>query len=207
MSARHVDVDDINDRVIELLDHNTEKVYTGVDSTGNCDNGDIDDIILPEYLNTLNPSNFPPHKLKLRFDCIIMLLRNLSPSEGLCNGTRLQVLDLSNNLLKCRILTGDKMNNIVFIHRITLYCEDIYPFTFKRRQFPVKIAFAMTIYKSQGQTFEKVGIDLRKDVFNHGHLYVAFSRVRSWQSLQIFLSEQRLNNNVKNYVYKELFKE
>ncbi|XP_044005887.1 ATP-dependent DNA helicase pif1-like [Aphidius gifuensis] len=121
LAARHVDVDEISSRVIELLDHSTEKIYTGMDSTENCDNGDIDDVILPEYLSTLNPPNFPPYELKLRLHCIVMLLRNLSPSEGLCNGTRLQILDLSNNLLKCRILTGDMANNIVFIHRVTLY--------------------------------------------------------------------------------------
>ncbi|XP_043474478.1 uncharacterized protein LOC122506401 [Leptopilina heterotoma] len=63
---------------------------------------------LPEYLNTLNPSNFPPYELRLRANCIVMLLRNLSINEGLCNGTRMQVLELSNNLLRCRVLTGDK---------------------------------------------------------------------------------------------------
>ncbi|XP_043485189.1 uncharacterized protein LOC122513026 [Leptopilina heterotoma] len=59
----------------------------------------------PEYLNTLNPSNFLPYELRLRANCIVMLLRNLSINEGLCNGTRMQVLELSNNLLRCRILT------------------------------------------------------------------------------------------------------
>ncbi|EFN60707.1 Uncharacterized ATP-dependent helicase YHR031C, partial [Camponotus floridanus] len=82
----------------------------------------------------------------------------------------------------------------------TLYCENIYPFIFKRRQFPIKLA--MTINKSQGQTFDKVGIDLRKDVFNHGQLYVVFSRVRTWQALKIYLGGQRDNKKVKNYVYK-----
>lgn len=107
-----------------------------------------------------------------------MLIRNLSINEGLCNGTRLRVIDFSNHLLKCKILSGDKRNNIVFLNRITLYCDNEYPFTFKRRQFPIKLAFAMTINKAQGQTFQKIGIDLRRDVFNHGQLYVAMSRVR-----------------------------
>ncbi|XP_044005869.1 uncharacterized protein LOC122850876 [Aphidius gifuensis] len=170
-------VDNINDKVVQFLDKDTEKIFTGIDSTENCDNGELNNSILPEYLNTLNPPNFPPYELKLRLYCIVMLLRNISQSEGLCNGTRLQILSMSNNLLKCKILTGDKANDIVFIHRITLYCEDVYPFTFKRRQFPIKIAFGMTINKCQGQTFEMVGVDLRKDVFNHGQLYVAFSRI------------------------------
>lgn len=204
LSARNADVEELNKNVVELLDINTERIYTSVDSVENCDNGDINEAILPEYLNTLNPPLFPPYELKLRTNCIVMLIRNLSISEGLCNGTRLLILELGNNILRCIILTGDKRGDIVFINRITLYCENVYPFTFKRRQFPIKLAFAMTINKSQGQTFEQVGIDLRKDVFTHGQLYVAFSRVRSWEGLKIYLGNQR-NNTVKNYVFHELF--
>ncbi|XP_034945108.1 uncharacterized protein, partial [Chelonus insularis] len=181
--SRNVDVNRINNETVQLLDYDTEKVFTSIDSTENCDNGDIDDVILPEYLNTLNPPNFPFHELILRKFCIVMLLRNLNISEGLCNGTRLMILELGNNILKCKILNGDKSGEIAFISRITLYCEDIYPFTFKRRQFPIVLAFAITINKAQGQTFDMIGIDLTKDIFNHGQLYVAFSRVRSWETL------------------------
>lgn len=105
------------------------------------------------------------------------------------------VIELADHLLKCKILTGDKAGDIVFLNRITLYCENIYPFTFSRRQFPIKLAFAMTINKSQGQTFDKIGLDLRKDVFNHGQLYVAFSRIRSWQSLRVYLGIYRVSQN------------
>ena len=96
-----------------------------------------------------------------------MLIRNLSINEGLCNGTRLLILDLDNNLLRCEICTGNKIGEIVFLNRITLYCENIYPFIFRRRQFPVKLAFAITINNSQGQTFDKIAIDPRKDIFSH----------------------------------------
>lgn len=63
----------------------------------------------------------------------------------------------------------------------------------------------MMIVKAQGQTLEKVAIDLRSDVFSHGQLYAAFSRVRSWSSLKVYLRENNTNLIVKNYVYKELF--
>ena len=63
----------------------------------------------------------------------------------------------------------------------------------------------MTINKSQGQTFDNIIIDLRRDVFNHGQLYVAMSRVRSWESLKIYLGCQKTNTTIKNYVYKELY--
>jgi ATP-dependent DNA helicase PIF1 len=45
------------------------------------------------------------------------------------------------------------------------------PFSFKRLQFPVKVSFAITINKAQGQTFKYVGIDLRTECFSHGQLY------------------------------------
>lgn len=206
LSARNADVDEINKQVVELLDTFEERIYTSTDSTENCnDNGEIGEVLLPEYLNSLSPSSLPPYELRLRPNCIIMLIRNLSINEGLCNGTRLMIIELTDHLLKCKILTGDKVGDIVFLNRITLYCENVYPFTFKRRQFPIKLAFAMTINKSQGQTFDKVELDLRKDVFNHGQLYVAFSRVRNWEAIKVYLGSQRKNKQVKNYVYKEIY--
>ncbi|KYN18631.1 ATP-dependent DNA helicase PIF1, partial [Trachymyrmex cornetzi] len=205
LSARNADVDEINEKVVKLLDETTERIYTNVDILEINDNEDIYicEAITTEYLNSLNPTSLPPHELRLRKYTVIMLIRNLNVSEGLCNGTRLLILDLESNLLRCEILSGNKIGEIIFLNRITLYCENIYPFTFKRRQFPVKLAFAMTINKSQGQTFEKVVVDLRKNIFNHGQLYVALSRVRSWDSLKVYLKDSNLNQ-VKNYVYKEV---
>lgn len=89
-----------------------------------------------------------------------MLLRNMN-----CNGTRLQVVDFTNHVMKGKILNGDKIGNIVSINRITLYSNEEYPFRLKRRQFPIRLAFAMSINKAQGQTLKKVGMDLQRDVF------------------------------------------
>ncbi|KMQ82814.1 atp-dependent dna helicase pif1-like protein, partial [Lasius niger] len=85
LSARNVDVDEINKKVVELLDITNERIYTSVDSAVNNDNSDIGEALLPEYLNSLSPSSLPPHELRLRPNCIIMLIRNLSINEGLCN--------------------------------------------------------------------------------------------------------------------------
>ncbi|XP_015078482.2 uncharacterized protein LOC107022360 [Solanum pennellii] len=77
-------VDDINDMLISRFS-NIEKVYIAIDET-------IDPKDQSEYedfLHTLNPTGLPPYKLTLKKNCPIMLLRNLNPCEGLCNGTRL----------------------------------------------------------------------------------------------------------------------
>ena len=106
LAARNIDVNEINKTVVSLLDSYNERVYTSVDSADHCDdNGLMGEGILPEYLNSLNPENLPPHELHLRVNSIV--IRNISIHEGLCNGTRLRILDLNNNLLKCKILTGD----------------------------------------------------------------------------------------------------
>ena len=91
-------MNEINKTVVSLLDIYNKRVYTSVDSTDHCDdNGLMGEGILPEYLNSLNPQNLPPHELHLRVNSIVMLIRNISIHEGLCNGTRLRILDLNNN--------------------------------------------------------------------------------------------------------------
>ncbi len=89
------------------------------------------------------------------------------------------------------------------------------PFSITRITFPVCLSFAMTINKSQGQTFDRVGLLLKHPVFSHGQLYVAFSRVRNAKNLRIqidpkCLVETNKNSMVKkilNVVYKEILNE
>lgn len=60
----------------------------------------------------------PRFKLEIKVGCPIMVLRNLAPSEGLCNGTRLLVTRCGQHVIEAKILTGDKAGEIVFIPRI-----------------------------------------------------------------------------------------
>ncbi|KAF8870490.1 hypothetical protein BD779DRAFT_536572 [Infundibulicybe gibba] len=79
-----------------------------------------------------------------------------------------------------------------------------FAFQFTRRQFPVRLAFALTINKAQGQSVKYVGIDLRVPVFAHGQLYVALSRATTRRNIRVLLSsEASLNTNTKNVVYPE----
>ena len=91
-----------------------------------------------------------------------MLLRNLDPSNGLCNGTRMVLLAIRPHVLECRVLSGKHKGNMVFIPRITLTpSSEELPFPLSHRQFPVHLAFLMTINKSQGQSVTNVGLDLQ----------------------------------------------
>merc|ERR1712208_36256 len=74
-----------------------------------------------EYLNTLTPSGMPNHRLFLKHGMPLMLLRNLNPKMGLCNGTRLIFHKVHNiYLLECSIAGGEYDGRKVLIPRITL---------------------------------------------------------------------------------------
>ena len=96
---------------------------------------------------------------------------------------------------------------MVLIPRIMLRSKDReFPFEWSRRQFPVRVAFAMTINKSQGQTLSKVGVWLNDSCFGHGQLYVCISCVGSPKNIRFAI---RKIDNVpghltSNVVYKEI---
>jgi ATP-dependent DNA helicase PIF1 len=113
---------------------------------------------------------------------------------------------MGRKLLRCLILTGTSKGQQVLLPRINnIYEGPEVPFEMKRVQFPVRLCFAMTINKSQGQTFKKVGIDLTEPVFSHGQLYVACSRVGSLQSLWFITGQESEQQTTANVVYNEVF--
>ena len=163
-----------------------------------------------EYLNTINLSSLPPHLLKLKVGASVILLRNLSPSTGMCNGTRLRVVRISQRVIECEILAGKYAGNMVLIPRIPLASSSTadLPFDFQRTQFPIRLAFAMTIKKAQGQTLKHVGLCLTEPVFTHGQLYVVISQITDGENLRIIIPdtpEAHREGKIKNLVYSELF--
>ena len=113
-----------------------------------------------------------------------------------------------NYFLECTIVGGDFNNRRVLIPRITTKPKDReFPFEWSRRQFPIRVAFAMTINESQGQTLLNVGVWLGDPCFSHGQLYVAVSRVGSPSSITLAIRsiEDKPVNSTCNVVYKEVF--
>ena len=127
-----------------------------------------------EYLNEMTPSGLPDHHLMLKVGAPVMLLRNLQAgnSVSLRNGTRMVVIQMMERALEVEVAVGINKGLTVFLPRIPHYDKSgDYPFTVVRRQFPVRLAFLVTINKGQGQENERVGIDLPSPVFAHGQLY------------------------------------
>jgi len=103
------------------------------------------------------------------------------------------VLNVRRKILQCTIISKDRRfrGKVVLIPRIRLSPNaETLPVLLKRLQFPVRVAFAMTINKSQGQSVEHVGINLQTLVFSYKQLYVAFSRCTSSLNISVLLLEQ-----------------
>ncbi|KAG2561425.1 hypothetical protein PVAP13_8KG217001 [Panicum virgatum] len=132
-----------------------------------------------DFLNSITLNGLPPHELKVKKNCPLILLRNLDPHNGFCNGTRLVVRGFQNNLIDAEIVNGQHARKRAFIPTIPMSpSEDLtLLFKFKRKQFLIRLSFAMTINKAQGQTISNVGIYLPEPVFSHGQLYVALSAI------------------------------
>jgi hypothetical protein len=211
LAPRNSDVGDLNRQILESMS-GEEVVFLSVDSVvdeaGADDGSQGRDTFPAEFLRTLNPSGLPPGELRLKPGCPIILLRNLCPSQGLCNGTRMVVVRTSRRVLEAKVIGGEHHGETVFIPRITLTPTEGqtgFAFLLKRHQFPVNLAFALTINKAQGQSVKEVGIDLRVPVFSHGQLYVALSRATNSRNISILLPDaDRNTGQTCNVVYPEV---
>jgi len=176
LAPKNDDVNEINKEILAMLPGDVIE-YKSVNTVVDADEA----VNYPtEFLNSLDPAGLPQHRLILKVGSPIILLRNLDPPK-LCNGTRLCVTKLMKNIIQAVILTGKGKGEIIFIPLIP---TDL-PFNFKRLQFSVRLAFSITINKSQGQYLKFCGVDLRSPCFSHGQLYVACFRVVSPKNLYI----------------------
>ena len=195
-----------NDTVAEFNEYLLGKLPTPEKTFFSADTADLDDSEDQppiELLQSFNPPSLPPSRLRLKVGAPVMVLRNLYPSQGLCNGTRMVVTRMASRCIEARILGGPFHGAIRLIPRIKLTSTPgQLPYIVSRTQFPTRLCFAMTINKSQGQSFNPVGVDLRVAPLAHGQLYVVLSRVTDVNNLFMLLREE--NQTIMNIVYPEV---
>ncbi|XP_071928011.1 uncharacterized protein [Coffea arabica] len=206
LTPKNTSVEDINEMMIQRFPGQLF-TYTSSDQT-------VDQRFQADYedfLNSQNPKGLPPHKLMLKESCPLILLRNLNPAEGLCNGTRLICRQLRRHTICAEIAFGQHKGKKIFIPRIPLQTPDNEKngIPFIRRQFPVRLCFAMTINKAQGQTLDYVGVYLKEPVFSHGQLYVALSRAKTADAVKVLIlpgtfAEIKTDCKTRNIVFDEI---
>jgi ATP-dependent DNA helicase PIF1 len=155
LAPKNIDVDEVNNAILELLSEELHR-YLSANSLTPIEEGasvvagvSMDSLYSVEFLNTLQFSGIVNHKLKLKVGMPILLLRNLNQSIGLCNGTRLIVKRLGHCVIEAKIITGNNVGKRVFIPCIIMSpSRTDWPFVLHCCQFPVRVAFAITINKS-----------------------------------------------------------
>ena len=185
--------------------------------------GDVNPLrqdVTSDMLESFDIASLPPHALRLKVGCSVMLIVNLNVKRGLCNGQRMIVREMADDVLVCRIATGEFRGKTVFLPRkVFVESQDKteMPGTLTRKQFPIRLAHAITINKSQGQTLDRVGLYLNVPCFSHGQLYVALSRVKTRDDIRLCIvdgpkqgrlhKDGRKNNPIytQNIVYLATF--
>ncbi|GFU99553.1 ATP-dependent DNA helicase PIF1 [Trichonephila clavipes] len=189
LAAKNIDVNTINFTIQHRIPSETT-TYKSIDTVEN--QGEV--VNYPtEFLNSLDLPGMPPHVLTLKIGVPIILLRNINPPR-LSNGTRLSVKKMMNNVIEATILTGKFKGEDVLLPRIPMIPTDM-PFEFKRLQFPVRLAFSVTINKAQGQSLQVCGLNLENPCFSHGQLYVACSRVGKPSDLFVYAPDGKTRKN------------
>lgn len=211
----------LNARFIDNFKPTDEEGYITLTSHNNTANS-----INKEKLNSLSKKpfhfkakitgNFPPHtfpteeKLEFKVGAQVLFIKNdASPEKLYFNGKIGQVTRISKDeiYVKCPTdleeikVTAVEWDNVKYsLNEGTKEVEEDVVGTFS--QFPLKLAWAITIHKSQGLTFERVIIDAQS-AFAHGQVYVALSRCTSFEGIvlrsQIAYSSVKTDAVVKNY--------
>ena len=109
-----------------------------------------------------------------------MLLKNLDIPNGLANGSRGVVTGFDGDMPRVRFLNGQER----VIEQNIWEVEENDKKILRAQQVPLKVAYAISIHKSQGCSLDYAEIDL-SDVFEYGQAYVGLSRVKSLEGLSI----------------------
>lgn len=142
-----------------------------------------EDVGAPIGVSFLEKNCQAPTELKLKEGAFVMLLKNM-PDHGLVNGSSGRVTRLGRDYVRVAFLDQYGDEQLVKLKPETWdYIQDGKSIA-TRVQIPLRLAYAQTIHKSQGQTLQTAYIDLRK-VFAEGHVYTGLSRVTSAEGLYL----------------------
>lgn len=208
LSSREVDFSDFDSEILHLFSTNeeaenynslklktlmnAERCYSSKDIIYNYkNNGSTENIVIenPDFLNSYNLRIFKtlekdckaPMFLKLKVGCRVILLKNLNFKQKLVNGSTGTIYKLQDDSITINFDNGIKYT-MTSKEKFEYWSEGVLKAT--REQYPLSLAYGVTIHKSQGMTLNKVIIDFNR-IFADGQAYVALSRVKTLKGLHI----------------------
>lgn len=156
-----------------------------------------------DYIASLSMKGAPPWMLQLKLGAKYMCIRNLDQTRGIINGTMLRLIAIGRRYVQVQVMTGKSKGSCELfmksVFTITPEASGL-PFTMTRTQYPMIPAYCLSVHKAQGQSLHTVGLVFESDPFTHGQLYVALSRVGSWE--RVFAYHQ--GDDIRNVVLKHL---
>ena len=197
MQFDYDDLDSLNERYLpEATIDEPFLTLCSVNSLANTINAQrLAEIEEPSYFFTADVKNefnlklYPAeYRLELKKDAQVVLLRN-DPEKRFVNGSLAIITEINEERVVAKISKEDDTTIEIELPRMTwentryrisadkensIESEVIGSFT----QYPVRLAWAVTIHKSQGKTYDRIAIDLGRGAFEHGQSYVALSRCR-----------------------------
>jgi hypothetical protein len=214
----HKDVDIINDTMKDIMretiinsdryssasDQDRQKLIRDYQSVNYALGVNGDRVSKPEFDAYDHPS-LPPRLLQLHVGAPVQLLRNFNGYKGLANGTKCIVKELHEHFIILEVVSGTYRNQS---DRRVTFClpkvrlessEAVLGMHFVRETFPIKLSYAITVHKAQGQTIKRVGIYLPSPSFSHGMWYTSTSRVQSFEHLQVFIPEPPEDSDLPKY--------
>lgn len=175
LTARNATANGINQRELKRLTH-PEETY------------------LAKVSGNFKPNLFPTESaLRLKKDAQVMFIKN-DPDKRFVNGTIGKVESLTPDQVNVSIYDEDGKPQLIELTPMDweilkykpsdkdpnqIETETVGTFT----QYPLRLAWAVTIHKAQGKTFDKVIIDMGRGAFEHGQTYVALSRCRTLEGI------------------------
>ena len=182
--TRNAEVDTINRKNMEALDgeRRTFEAKTVVTTTTTATASSHMDPEIQRGLAKLDADAPYSPMLELCVGAQVMLLTNMNQEQGLVNGSRGIVTGYSPGGLPLVRFLG--FTDPVLVDRAHWWLAD--HDTIGRSQIPLKVAYAITIHKSQGATLDSALIDIGSRTFEYGQAYVALSRCRSLEGLYVW---------------------